>query len=69
MSDDIFAIKMIYPTKPNSTKDWYMDHDPTRDDPRTSEFEGDVKGSGVNTILKVSEHEVRMNVFAEQKVL
>ena len=31
---DIFGIKMIYPPKPNSAKDWYMDHDPTRHDPR-----------------------------------
>jgi hypothetical protein len=65
---DIFGIKMIYPTKPNSAKDWYMDHDPTRHDPRTSEFKGNVEGSGSNTILKVSEHQVRMNVFAESKM-
>jgi hypothetical protein len=56
---------MIYQTKPESAKDWYMDHDPTRNDPRTSEFKGTIEGSGINIILKVNDHQVRMNVFAE----
>lgn len=60
---------MVYSTKPSSAKDWYMDHDPTQDDPRTSEFKGDVEGSGVNTALKVSDHQIRKNVFAESKEL
>jgi hypothetical protein len=67
MSNDVFGIKMIYPTKPSSAQGWHMDNDPTRDDPRTSDFKGDIEGSGVNTILKVNDHEVRMNVFAESK--
>lgn len=66
MLKDVFGINMLYATKPGAAKDWYMDHNP-KSDPRTDDSTGEVIGQGTSTLLRIRDHQVRMNVFAEAK--